>query len=86
MFSEHVLHNLACLFHVKYTYLCKLVYLLDHSSKQSTYTLINQTLHVVNRLLVRQVQSELVLHLEAKQYHSHVQSEIHLFKIFQSYH
>lgn len=48
------------------TYLSKLVYLLDHSSKQSAHTLINQTLHVMDCLLVRQVQSELVLYLEAK--------------------
>lgn len=60
-----------------YTYLSKLVYLLDHSSKQSAHTLINQTLHVMDRLLVRQVQSELVLHLEAKKYHSCTQSEVH---------
>lgn len=33
--------------------LSKLVYLFDHSSKQSTHTLIDQTLHVMDRLLVR---------------------------------
>ena len=41
--------------------------LLHHSSKQSPHTLVDQTLHVVDRLLVRQVQSELVLHLERGQ-------------------
>lgn len=48
------------------SYLGKLVYLLDHSSKQSAHALVNQTLHVMNRLLIWQVQSKLVLHLEAK--------------------
>ena len=42
------------------------MYLLDHGSKQSPDALIDQTLHVVDRLLVRQVQSELVLHLGAE--------------------
>lgn len=46
-------------------YLSKLVYLLDHSSEQRAHALIDQTLHVVNGLLVRQVQSELILHLMA---------------------
>lgn len=47
------------------SYLSKFVYLLNHSSKQRTHALIDQTLHVVNGLLIRQVQSELVLHLMA---------------------
>lgn len=48
------------------TYLSKFVYLLDNSSKQSSDALVNQALHVVDRLLVRQVQSELILHLETQ--------------------
>lgn len=47
-----------------HTYLSKLVYLLDHGSKQCTHALVNQTLHVMDRLLIWEVQSELVLHLE----------------------
>lgn len=53
----------------KYPYLSKFVYLLDHCSKQSAHTLIDQTLHVVNSLLIRKVQSELILHLMAHKRH-----------------
>lgn len=47
----------------EYSYLSEFVYLLDNSSKQSAHALVNQSLHVVNGLLVRQVQSEFILHL-----------------------
>ncbi len=46
------------------THLCKFVYLFNHCSKQSTYALINQTLHIMHRLLVWEVQSKLVLNLQ----------------------
>lgn len=48
-------------------YLGKFVYLFHHSGEQSSHTLIYQTLHVVYSLLIRQVQSELILHLKGHQ-------------------
>lgn len=45
------------------TDLGKLVNLLHHCSKQGVDTLVNQTLHVMHRLLVRQVQAEFILNL-----------------------
>lgn len=38
--------------------------LLNHCSKQCMDALVNQTLHVVHSFLIRQVQTELILHLE----------------------
>lgn len=48
-------------------YLGKFVYLFHHCGKQSSHTLIYQTLHVVHRLLIWQVQPELILHLNGQQ-------------------